>query len=133
MHAKTVVVEPDATARHIRNYIRDHPSIRKDQYDDPDTALQGSCYVAAEAYFHATGDTDSGLDIHCLSWSDVDPTYEASHWFLSDADRIIDLSLPTPEHGETVPWSAAQTRAFITGYDPSTRTQRVLDALHIAV
>lgn len=129
MDAKTVVVEPDATARHIREYIREHPSIRKDQYDDPDTALQGSCYVAAEAYFHASGGTDSGLDIHCLSWSDVDPTYEGSHWFLTDADRVIDLSLPTPGHGESVPWSTARTRAFITGYEPSQRAETVLEAI----
>jgi len=127
--ADDVVTEPDDVARRIRSHLREHPGLRTSEYDGRDGTVDGLCYVAAEAYFHASGGTDSELDIHCLSWSDVDPTYEGSHWFLSDAERIIDLSLPAPEHGEKVPWSVARTRAFITGYEPSQRAETVLEAI----
>jgi len=129
MQEKTVVVEPDATARHIREYVREHPEVRHEDYRQCDNPVRESCYVLSEAYFHATGGTDSNLDIHCLSWGDVDERYEGTHWFLSDTDRIIDLSLPAPAAGDDVPWSVANTRAFITGYEPSRRTEAVLEAI----
>lgn len=123
-----VAVEPDPTAERIREYVRDHPDVVKDEYlhDDP---VKGGCYVLSEAYFHAQGGTDSGLDIYCLSWSDVDENYEGTHWFLRDGDTVIDLSLPDPSHGSTVPWDVARCRAFITGYEPSARADRVLEAI----
>jgi len=123
-----VVVEPDGTARELRDYVRDNPDVRHEDYRDADDPVREACYVLAEAYFHAQGGTDSDLDIYCLSWSDVDPDYEGTHWFLRD-DAVVDLSLPDPAAGETVPWEVATRRAFITGYEPSNRAQRVLDAL----
>lgn len=124
-----VFVEPDATARQIREYIRSHPDIRKDEYATPEDALQGSCYVAAEAYWHADGGADSDLDVCCLSWSDVDPAYDGTHWFLRNENEIIDLSLSTPAEGDGVPWDTARTRVFITGYEPSQRAQTILEAI----
>lgn len=129
MDEKTVVVEPDATARRIRDYVREHPEFRHEDYQTCDNPVRESCYVLSEAYFHATGGTDSGLNIHCLSWADVDDRYDGTHWFLSDSDRIIDLSLPDPSAGEDVPWSVARTRAFLTGYEPSQRATSVLEAI----
>jgi len=124
-----IFVEPDAVARQIREYIRANPGIRKDEYATPEDALHGSCYVAAEAYWHADGGADSDLDVNCLSWHDVDPSYEGTHWFLRRGDEIIDLSLSTPTEGEHVPWDMARTRVFITGYEPSQRAETVLEAI----
>jgi len=125
-----VVVEPDETAEQLRSYVRDHPDIVKGQYDHGDDPILGACYVLAEAYFHTQGGTESGLDIYCLSWNDVDERYEGTHWFLRDDETVIDLSLPTPSDGDGVPWEMARRRAFITGYDPSARTERVLETIH---
>ncbi|QLH82475.1 hypothetical protein [Halosimplex pelagicum] len=124
-----VLVEPDDTALELRQFVRDNPDVRHEDYRDADDPVREACYVLAEAYFHAMGGTDSGLDIYCLSWSDVDPDYEGTHWFLRDGDAVVDLSLPDPSAGETVPWGSATRRAFITGYEPSNRCERALNAL----
>jgi len=124
-----VYVEPDALARQIREYIRENPGIRKEEYATPEEALHGSCYVAAEAYWHADGAEDSDFDVCCLSWSDVDPSYEGTHWFLRNGDDVIDLSLPTPADGDGIPWDVARTRVFITGYEPSDRARTILNAI----
>ncbi|RLM81305.1 hypothetical protein DVK05_09925 [Halorubrum sp. Atlit-8R] len=127
-----ILVEPDDTATRLRDYVREHPSVRKDEYDYDDVdPVQGACYLLAEAYFHATGDRET-YDVHRLDWGDVDPAYEGAHWFLRDGDTVIDLSLPAPDAGADVPWDQARHRAFITGYTPSNRTKRALEALGIA-
>ena len=124
-----ILVEPDDVARQIRDYIRSNPDIRKAEYATPEDALNGSCYVAAEAYWHADGAADSDLEVNCLSWSDVDPAYDGTHWFLRRDNEIIDLSLATPDDGEHVPWDTARTRVFITGYEPSQRAETILEAI----
>ena len=125
-----IVVEPDDDARRLREYVRAHPGVRKDEYNHYDDPIEGACYVLAEAYFHLRGGTDSPLDVYRLDWADVyDMGGEGAHWFLRDGDDIVDLSLPTPEHGHQIPWDEARHRAFITGYEPSNRTARVLEAL----
>jgi len=127
-----VLVNPDDTAAQLRDYVRAHPDVRKDRYAGHDDPIMGACYVLAEAYFHAQGGEDSALEVYRLGWDDVDPSYEGSHWFLRrDDDTVIDLSLPTPADGDDVPWDVAKHRAFITGYTPSNRTQRVLAALDL--
>lgn len=126
-----VDVCPDDAARRIRGYIRSNPGVRKDEYTSDRDPLHGSCYVAAEAYFHAQGGTESGLDIYCLSWKDVDPDADSTHWFLRDGDAVLDLSLPEASMGENIPWDVARRRAFLTGYEPSNRCQRILDALEL--
>lgn len=124
-----IVVEPDATARQLREYVRAHPDVRKDEYSGYDDPVEGACYVLAEAYFHAQGGEESDLKVYRLGWDDVYDDADGAHWFLRRDDTIIDLSLPTPDHGDNVPWDVARHRAFITGYSrPSNRTQRVLDA-----
>lgn len=127
-----VRVAPDDTAERLREYVRTHPEVRHPDYRDCVNPVRESCYVLSEAYFHAQGGQDSGLDIYCLSWADVDPDYDGTHWFLRDGDTVIDLSLPSPAAGEGVPWDTARRRAFITGYEPSNRTERVLAALDIS-
>lgn len=125
-----ITVEPDSEAASIRSYVRRHPSVRKERYADTDDPILGACYVLSEAYFHAQDGTDSGLDIYCLSWSDVADNYDGTHWFLRRGDTVVDLSLPTPEHGSSIPWDVARRRAFITGYEPSERCQRVLEGVN---
>jgi len=127
-----VVVEPDETARRLREYVRNHPEVRHEDYRECDNPVRESCYVLAESYFHLKGGQDSGLDIYCLSWNDVDDRYDGTHWFLRDGDTVIDLSLPSPEAGDSVPWDVARCRAFITGYQPSNRTERVLEEIDIS-
>lgn len=124
-----VLVEPDDDARRLREYVREHPDVRKDEYAGYDDPVEGACYVLAEAYFHLQGGTNSGLDVYRLDWGDIYDDAEGAHWFLRDGDNVVDLSLPAPEDGADVPWEAARHRAFITGYEPSNRTKRVLEAL----
>jgi len=124
-----VVAEPDETARALREYVREHPEVRHEDYRDSDNPVRESCYVLSEAYYHLQGGQESGLDIYCLSWPDVDDDLEGTHWFLRDAEIVIDLSLPDPSHGDGVPWDVARRRAFITGYEPSNRTERVLEVI----
>jgi len=126
-----IFVEPDSVAVDIRNYIRQNPEIRKDEYASDEDALLGSCYVATEAYWHADGAEDGDLSVNCLSWSDVDPSYGGTHWFLRNGRDIVDLSLPSPDHAADIPWSTARSRVPITGYTPSQRTQTILDALSL--
>jgi hypothetical protein len=128
----TVLVEPDETAARIREYVRANPDLVHDDYADVADPLEGACYVLSESYFHASGGTDSDLDIYCLSWQDVDPAYEGTHWYLRRRDGPwVDLGLPERGDAEGVPFDAGTRRAFITGYEPSQRTERVLDALGI--
>lgn len=128
-----IAVEPDTTARQLREYVRNNPDIRKDEYDHYDDPVEGACYVLSEAYFHAMGgDEDNDLDVYRLDWGDVYDDADGAHWFLRRDGTVVDLSLPTSAHGDDVPWDAATRRAFITGYTPSNRTQRVLTALDLA-
>lgn len=122
----TAVNEPDETARRIREYLREHPELKKDQYetDDPES-LDGHCYVASEAYYHAKGGSESELSVYCLSWDNA-----GTHWFLKDGDKVIDLTAENTDH---IPYRKAKRRGFITGDDPSKRAQQVLDALNIEV
>ena len=129
----TVVVEPDETAREIREFLRANPGLRDSQIhpDDPEHSVYGHCYPAAEAYFHARGGTDSVLDIYCLSWSDVRENGSGTHWYLRDPDveTWIDLAIEQPDDGDHIPFSEGRRRAFITGYEPSKRARRILEAI----
>lgn len=127
----TVFVRPNETAIRLREFVRTHPDLRSEPYDGPNGTVDGHCYVLAEAYFHAEGGQDSGLEIYCLSWSDVDDDLTGTHWYLRDPDRPawIDLGLPEPEDAEGVPFEAGTRRAFITGYEPSQRAEEVLEAV----
>jgi len=124
-----ILVEPDDVARQLRDYVRDHPDVRKDRYAGEGDPIEGACYVLAEAYFHLRGGTESPFDVYRLDWGEVYDGVEGAHWFLRDGDDIVDLSLPNPEDGSDVPWDVGRHRAFITGYEPSNRTERVLEDL----
>jgi len=125
-----VLVIPDQTAFAIRQYLREHPELRKDEYaDDVEDPLGQLCYPAAEAYYHATGREH---EIYCLSWSDVDDDLDGTHWYLREADgeqRWVDLSLPLMPPVELPPFSEGTHRGFITGDEPSQRAQQVLEAV----
>lgn len=124
---------PDRTAKCIQQYLRDHPELKKGEYETEDPeSLDGHCYVAHEAYYHAKGGSRSGLTPGCLSWGDV-PGVESdsTHWFLwQDRNTVIDL---TVEATGGVPYHEGRRRAFITGDKPSKRARQVLDALNIAL
>ncbi|RQG93744.1 hypothetical protein [Natrarchaeobius oligotrophus] len=128
-----VLVEPNDTARKLREYVRHNPDVRHDDYEsDGVDPIQEACYVLSEAYFHARGGKDAGLEVYRIGWADVYDDADGAHWFLRDSDdRVIDLSLPSPADGHGIPWDRARHRAFITGYTPSNRTQDVLNALEI--
>lgn len=115
-----IVVEPDDTAKAIRDYLRGHPEIAKGKYHAEPGKVYGHCYVASEAYYHLTDDDPA---IYCLSYDEG-----GTHWFLTrDDDRtVIDLSIEHPSDGLGISYADAQRRAFITGYDPSKRTQTVM-------
>lgn len=125
----SILVEPDDTARRIREVLRENQDLRPDRYGGRDGTVDGLCYPASEAYFHAKGGLDSTLDIYCLSWSDVDPSYSGTHWYLRCTEREswIDLGVETVEEAVDIPFDKGRRRAFITGYEPSKRTQRVLE------
>lgn len=125
--ALPVVVEPDPNARRIRKWLREHPEIAKGKYDAREGSVEGHCYVASEAYFYARGGEGSGLDVYCLSHAD------GTHWYLRDpdGDYWIDLSIETPADGGLIPYREGTRRAFITGYEPSKRSERVNDALDL--
>lgn len=125
-----VLVVPDETAEAIREYAREHPDIRKVKYayDDRDP-LTGACYPVAEAYYHLN---DCELDVYCLSWSDVDPSYDGTHWYLREAEgeqRWIDLTLELMPPVEFPPFREGRRRGFITGDEPSKRARKVLEAV----
>lgn len=129
-----VEIDPNTTATEIRDYVLNHSDLIYDEYESPPNSLNGGCYILAESYFHARGGTDSPLDIYCLSWSDVDASLDGTHWYLRNTETgtWVDLGLDTPNQAEDVPFGSGTRRAFITGYEPSKRAQRVLNALDIA-
>ncbi|QCW05247.1 hypothetical protein [Natrinema pallidum] len=130
-----IVVEPDATARRIREYARRNPDLREGTYGGEPGTVDGLCYPLAEAWFHAQGGQDSGLKIYCLSWADVRPNGAGTHWYLRDPDREvwIDLGLERPADGTHIPYAEGRSRAFMTGYEPSKRAERILTDLEIEV
>lgn len=123
-----VAIEPDEDAAAIREFLREHPELQKDEYDTGDAdPLLGLCYPAAEAYYHVRG---CELDVYCLSWRDVDEEYDGTHWYLRDPDAGVWIDLGLPESTEEFPpFEAGTRRGFITGDEPSSRAQRVLAAI----
>jgi len=129
-----VCIEPDESARRIREYVREHPDLIYDEFKpDRERSLEGGCYVLAESYFHAQGGTDSDLEVYCLSWSDVGHSDGGTHWFLrrSPSGTVVDLGLDRRGQAAHIPFEQATHRAFITGYEPSQRAREVLDALNL--
>lgn len=121
-----IVVEPDDTARRIREWLRANPGIAKDKYDAREGEVYGHCYVASEAYFYAMGGEDSDLEVYQLGYDGG-----GSHWFLKRPGEIVDLSIENPEDGHGIPYDDATHRAFIRGYTPSKRAERINDALDL--
>lgn len=112
-----VVHEPDEAAAAIRAFCREHPELKKDEYQTADPeSLDGHCYAASEAYYHARG---CELDVYCLSWGNG-----RTHWYLADGDTYIDL---TADPSADIPYEEGTRRGFLTGDDPSERAQRILD------
>jgi len=126
---RQVRVEPDATAARIREYGRNNPDLRDGDYDGEAGTVYGLCYPLAEAFYHAKGGRDTDLRIYCLSWSDVDPSYTGTHWYLRDGEAgpWVDLGIEDQADAVGIPYAEGRHRSFMTGYDtPSKRTQRIL-------
>lgn len=115
-----VVAVPDGTAWNIRKYLREHPEHKQDRYGGL-PGLDGHCYHAAEAYYHAKGGYEEcPLSIHCLSHE------SGTHWFLRDGTTVIDLTVAnvTPD----LPYLEPPARGFMSR-QPSNRAAQILDAL----
>ncbi|PCR88612.1 hypothetical protein [Natrinema ejinorense] len=132
-----VAVEPDATAARIREYARQNPDVRKDEYRNPDHdgTVYGACYALNEAYWNAAGGKNADLGIYCLSWADIYDHAGGTHWYLRDetTGQWIDLSIEQPSEGATIPYEHGRKRAWMYGYDPADRTKRILEALELEV
>lgn len=120
-------VQPDETAQRIREWLRTNPEIAKEKYNATRGSVEGHCYVASEAYFYADGGEDSDLDVYCLSHSN------GTHWFLKNPENgeIVDLSIEKPQDGYSIPYEDATHRAFITGYTPSQRAEKINEELDL--
>ncbi|NUC75045.1 hypothetical protein HTZ84_22530 [Haloterrigena sp. SYSU A558-1] len=130
-----ILAEPDQTAARIREYARENPDLRKNRYDGREGTVDGLCYPAAEAYYHAKDGRETDLRIYCLSWSDVNPDASGTHWYLRDGETgpWIDLGLEDAADAAGIPYAEGRHRSFMTGYDrPSKRTQRILEDLGLA-
>lgn len=120
-----VVVEPDDTARRIREHLRTRDDLVPEEYRrDEGTPLQTLCYVASEAYYYARGKPDE-LTPQRIEWPDG-----SSHWFLRNGEYVIDLSLPEPD--PWLPVEDAEGRMFPSHPYPSNRTKDVLQRLDLA-
>lgn len=121
----TVVVEPDETARMIRDHLRTRKDLVPDEYlEAGQNPLSSLCYVASEAYYYAKGKPES-IKPQRIEWADG-----SSHWFLRDESVVLDLSLEEPD-----PWLAvdeASGRMFPSHPYPSNRTKDVLERLDLA-
>lgn len=125
-----VLIEPDEAALEIREWLREHPGIAEDKYEAESGSVYGHCYVASEAYFYANGGEDSDLDIYCLSWDTVDPSFDGTHWYLKGSDWI-DLAIEGYNDATDIPFERGRRRAFITGYEPSKRAERINEDLDL--
>lgn len=127
----SVVSEPDDVAASIRAYIRNHPELRHDDYkDEYDNRLDGHCYVASEAYFHAH--PDGGEGGRFVPERTVHQNGD-THWWLRDKRQgtVIDLIQPNvPPEPPYHPYQTGTRCGFLTGYETaSQRTQSVLKEL----
>lgn len=108
----------------IQTELRESPDLLKPEYREREDRhpLEGHCYVAAEAYFHAVGGYDSEYTVHRISHEGE------THWFLRDGEgTVVD---PTATQFETpVPYDESTKTGFLTR-TPSKRAQQVLDALN---
>lgn len=122
---RTVLVEPDATARRIRDHLRDRDDLVPDEYQGrSENPLESLCYVASEAYYYARGKPDE-LKPKRIEWPDG-----SSHWFLQRGETVIDLSLLEPD--PWLPVDRANGRMFPSHPYPSNRTKDVLQRLDLA-
>lgn len=104
--------------------------LRKPQYRGRENCLAGHCYVASEALYHLLGGKKSG-------WKPMHVNHEGGpHWYLqhSLSGTIID---PTASQFTTpIPYENGRGKGFLTGDQPSKRTQVVLERVakgpHIA-
>lgn len=127
MTTTAVLMEPDDTARRIREHCRDRADLMPDDYrpQGDETSLQVLCYVVAETYYFARGKPDA-----------LTPERRShdggSHWYLRrDDGAVVDLSLAAGKDYDPHWFDAGQACGFLSHPHPSTRTQTVLDALGV--
>jgi hypothetical protein len=119
-----VLVEPDATARQIRDCCRGRHDLT-DDYEprDGESVLRVLCYPLAEAYYFANDKPDA-----------LTPERRShdggTHWYLRrDDGAVIDLSLDPTREYDPVWFDDGRASGFLSHPNPSNRTQTVLDAL----
>ena len=122
---------PSYLATEIRQVVPDviHPT--SEWAWESDSELAGHCYVASEAFYHATGEQHQAqLTPQVVSFDVVDQrghTHTVSHWYLeADNGQIIDL---TEDQFDAVERSIPRDEAVGKGFvppSPCNDTQRVL-------
>lgn len=113
----------DEVADRICEICASRPDLLKPEYRNRENkhALEGFCYIASEAYFHAKGGYDAGYTVWRISHEGD------THWFLKDPDgQVVDL---TAEQFESpVPHGEATKTGFLTR-EPSQRAQKILSEM----
>lgn len=98
-------------------------NLRKKKYQGNSNKLAGHCYVASEAFYHLTKQTNL-----------YTPSYVkfcgGTHWFLSKKDgKIIDITVKQ-FNGKIPPYSLKKNCGFLTS-NPSKRTIELLKIILI--
>lgn len=82
------------------------PELRDDRYRSGLGRYDGFAYIAAEAYLHLAGGTESGVQPMQLKYRGK------SHWWLVDSDgRVIDMTLG-PRETSKFPYHRGSRRPF---------------------
>lgn len=99
---------------------KNREAIIKERYnsDNPNSRLDGLCYVASETMYHLTGDKEV--------WKPKQMEYNGvSHWFLihKESGNIFDLT--EEQFDDAVPHNSARGRGFCTK-NPSSRSSLLM-------
>lgn len=100
----------------IRDVLTDE--LRRAPYAGDPNPMRGHCYVATEAYYHATGGKHVGNAIYQMNHED------APHWWMRDPNGDI-VDLTSDQFDTPVPYDAGKRRGFLTRA-PSKRAREVL-------
>jgi len=116
---KTAAPSPKAVAKAVKASLSDdlRNQAKAGRIDCP---VCGHCYVASEAAWHLLGGSDSGWVPASATWKGV------THWWLERDDGEI-LDVTAAQFPQGFPYDKGQRRGFLTGSEPSQRSQVVIE------